>query len=157
VAPRPGRPKTAIQRVSRRRDAASATGRKEAKRLLGLGVWLISPSTSSLRSSYWADFGPPSRGLQRSSHRNTTKTRPGAVEPRPSEPARYSNPQFKTGQSTSASSRLEFGVVCHWLSEPFKGFNCQKSPWRAEPVQDSTDGMARCGTPNSKLDKALDV
>jgi hypothetical protein len=55
----------------------------------------------------------------------------------------------------SASSRLEFGVVCHWLSEPFKGFNCQKSPWRAEPVQDSTDGMARCGTLNSKLDKTL--
>jgi hypothetical protein len=57
----------------------------------------------------------------------------------------------------SASSRLEFGVVCHWLSEPFKGFNCQKSPWRAEPVQDSTDGMARCGTLNSKLDKTLVV
>jgi hypothetical protein len=57
--------------------------------------------------------------------------------------------------SPSAWSRLEFGVVCHWLSEPFKGFNCQKSLWRAEPVQDSTDGMARCGTPNLKLDKTL--
>jgi hypothetical protein len=39
--------------------------------------------------------GRPLRGLQRSSHRNNTKTRPGAVEPRPSEPARRSNPNSK--------------------------------------------------------------
>jgi hypothetical protein len=43
VASRPGRPKTAIQRVSRRPDAASVTGRKEAKRVLGLGVGAIFP------------------------------------------------------------------------------------------------------------------
>jgi hypothetical protein len=73
--------------------------------------------------------GRPLRGLRRSSHRSNTKTRPGAIEPRPSEPVRF----VVYGHQRRSCHFPERALPsCHWLSEPCERSQCEAACGRMD-------------------------